>query len=500
MWAGSPRPLTALEMAVIEANAVALGVTVDALMENAGRAVAEEAMRHLPSPPASVGVVAGSGNNGGDATCAAYYLHQWGYAPQLWMIRPPSEIASRAARRCFERVERRATVHVGTPSAEELARLPLVIDGVLGTGQGGRLRPPASDAVRALRASGAPTLAVDVPTGVDDPEGLRPRWTVTLTALKEGMGPENSGEITVRDIGIPPDAWQHTGPGEFLFFPRSGPDAGRRRTGRLLVVGGGPYSGAPALTALAALRSGAERATVVAPEGSAERVQSFSPNLVVQRVGSGRFRPTDVGEITALVRASHPEAVVVGMGAGAHEETVEALRELLKHLVGTVPLVVDADGLAALPSAEEIEARGGAFRLVATPNVGELERYFGGARSGPPAEQGELVRAIAAARRVVLLSKGEPDLLSDGESWFANSHHHAAVTVGGAGDVLGGVVGSLLAQGVYPRHAVRLATWWAGEAGNRVAARKGYGLVATDIVEELPAVLVAALERVRPQA
>lgn len=500
MWAGSSRPLTSLEMAVIEANTVALGVTVDALMENAGRAVAEEATRHLPSPPASVGVIAGTGNNGGDATCAAYYLRQWGYSPEVWLIRPPSEISTRAARRCFERIEHRVTLHVGVPRADELARFPMLLDGLLGTGQGGRLRSPIKEAVHEMNASRAPVLAVDIPTGLYDPEGLRPPWTVTLTTIKEGMTKENSGEIVVRDIGIPPEAWRETGPGEFRFFPRPSGTDGRRRTGRLVVVGGGPYSGAPALAALAALRTGAERATVLAPEGSAERIQSFSPNLVVRPFGVDRFRPTDVAGIVDFVHNAHPETVVVGMGAGAHAETVEALRQLERELAGTVPLVVDADGLAALPTAEELADRTPVPRLVATPNVGEFDRYFGGKRTGPVAEQGERARAIAAERHLVLLSKGDPDLLSDGESWFENSHHHPAMTVGGVGDVLGGVVGSLLAQGVDARHAIRLATWWVGEAGTRVAARKSFGLVATDVIEELPLVLAAALERLQPQA
>jgi ADP-dependent NAD(P)H-hydrate dehydratase / NAD(P)H-hydrate epimerase len=482
-------------MTVVEANAVALGVTVDALMENAGRAVAEEATRHLPSPPARVAVVAGSGNNGGDATCAAFYLQQWGYSPEIWLVRPPSEMASRSARRCFERVERRCSIHHGVPRAEELAPMPLVLDGLLGTGQGGRLRPPVRDAVAAVRASGTPVLSIDVPTGVNDPEGLRPSWTVTLTTTKDEMTPGSSGEVTVRDIGIPAAAWHATGPGEFLFFPRPTGRADHGRTGRVVVIGGGPYAGAPALAAMAALRSGAERATVISPHGSAERVQSFSPNLVVRPFGEGRFRPTDVPEILEFVRGARPKAVAIGMGAGAHPETVEALRELERALVGPTPLLVDADGLAGLPTPEEIDASSDAPQLVATPNAGEYERYFGGSSAGSSTERTDGARAIAARRHLTLVVKGNLDLVTDGESAIENAHHHPAMTVGGNGDVLGGVIVSLLAQGVYPLHAARLATWWAGEAGTRVAAKKSFGLIATDVIEELPSVLVVSLER-----
>lgn len=496
MWAAPLRPLSSLEMAVVEANAVALGTTVDFLMENAGRAVAEEATAHLPSPPARVAVVAGHGNKGGDGTCATYYLHQWGYSPEVWLVRPPSEIATRAARRCFERIERRCPIHLGLPRPEELAGFPLVIDALLGTGQGGRLRPPIRDAVVAIRESRAPVLSIDLPTGVADPDGLRPNWTVTLTSPKEEMTAGTSGIVRVRDIGIPADAWVHTGPGEFLFFPRPTGLEDRGRTGRVVVIGGGPYAGAPALAGLAALRSGAERATVLAPEGAAERIQGFSPNLVVRAFGVERFRPTDVPEILEFVRTARPRAVALGMGAGAHPETVEALRELERSLVGTVPLLVDADGLAALPTKEEIGAHGERVVLVATPNGGEYERYFGGSLSGTPAERRERARIIASDRGLTLVAKGEPDLLTDGVSAFENRHHHPANTVSGVGDVLGGVLASLLAQGVYPLHAARLATWWVGDAGLRGAARKSFGLVATDVIEELPAILTTGLERV----
>jgi ADP-dependent NAD(P)H-hydrate dehydratase / NAD(P)H-hydrate epimerase len=500
MWAGSARPLTSLEMAVVEANAVALGSTIDFLMENAGRAVAEEATRHLPSPPARVAVICGNGNNGGDGLCAAFYLQQWGYAPEIWLVRPPSEISTRSARRCFERVEHRCPIHVGVPSTEEVAAFPLALDGLLGTGQGGRLRSPVREAVLALRASGIPVLAIDVPTGVGDPEGLRPDWTVTLTAPKEEMTEGSSGEVTVRDIGIPEDAWRRTGPGEFLFFPRPSGHGDHGRSGRVVLIGGGPYAGAPALSALAALRSGAERATVLAPEGAAAQIQTFSPNLVVRPFGVERFRETDVAEVVEFVRSSRAKAVAIGMGAGAHAETVAAFRLLERELLGTVPLVVDADGLAALPSAEEFDDRAERPVLVATPNAGEYERYFHGTREGEGSGVLEGARTIAAERRVTLIAKGDPDLLTDGASAYENAHHLAAMTVGGVGDVLGGVTASLLAQGVYPLHAVRLATWWVGEAGTRVAARKSYGLVATDVIEELPAVLVSATERLHASA
>ena len=499
MWAASPRPLSSEEMAVVERNGVALGLSLDTLMENAGRAVAEEATRHLPPPPARVAIVAATGNNGGDGTCAAFYLLQWGFSPEVWLVRPPSEIRSRAARRCFERIEHRLPVHVGLPASAELATMPLVIDAMLGTGQSDRLRAPIADACRVVRAAGAPILSIDLPTGTRDAtDGLRPTWTVALTTPKIEMDPATAGEVIVREIGIPPEAWTRTGPGEFAFFRPPTGTTDRGRSARIVVVGGGPYAGAPALAALAALRTGAERATVLAPGGTADRVQTFSPNLVVRAFGQDRFRPADVPEMLEFVRAQPPAAVAVGMGAGAHADTVEALRDLLRSLVGTVPLVVDADGLAALPSPTDRPNPEGPWP-VATPNAGEFDRVFG---RSPIARSDRVtaVRRIASERRLFLLVKGSPDLLSDGETVVENHHHHAAMTVSGAGDVLAGVVASLLGQGLGPLSAARLGAYWTGEAGILAAARRSFGLTATDLIEELPAALVGGLARVHRAA
>jgi len=496
MWEASPRPLSSEEMAVAEQNAVALGVSLDTLMENAGRAVAEEAARHLPPPPARVAVVASIGNNGGDGFGAAFYLNQWGYSPEVWVVRPPSEIRSRSTRRCFDRIDRKLTIHPRVPAATDLKSMPLVIDALLGTGQRAPLNGPVLAAARAIREAKAPVLSIDLPTGTADPvDGVRPEWTVTLTAPKAEMDGATAGDVTVRDIGIPPDAWRRTGPGEFSFFRLSADRSDRGRTARIVIIGGGPYAGAPALAGLAALRSGAERATIVAPGGAADRIQSFSPNLVVRAFGEDRFRPTDVDEILDFVRAAPPRAIALGMGAGAHPETVEALGRIAHGLQGTAPMLIDADGLAGLPGPEEWTNPDPAHRPMATPNAGEFDRLLGGRRVAPT-ERAEAARRLALERGLFLVVKGSTDLLTDGETVVENRHHHAAMTVGGVGDVLAGTLVALLGQGLGALAAARLGTYWVGEAGILAASRKSFGLLATDVIDELPAALAGGLARI----
>lgn len=486
-------PLTPLEMAVLERNAVALGLTIDALMENAGRAVAEEAARHLPPPPARVGILVGTGNNGGDGSCAGFYLGQWGYAPEAWAARPPADIRSSAARRNFDRLAARYSFHTGPPRAAELVDLPLVLDALLGSGQRGPLRGPYAVAGRAVEESRVPVLAVDLPSGLGTDTAIRPRWTVALTALKTGMTPENSGEITVRDIGIPDQARRETGPGDFLHFPTGSRRAERGRSARVVVIGGGPYAGAPALAALAALRSGVERATIYAPAPVAGLIQSMSPDLVVQPFGESAFQPSDVPAILEAVDAAKPAAVLVGMGAGASSKTIEAMTLLVAQLPPRAPLLLDADALHGLAPADA-STRDPA-RIVATPNRGEWERILEGPAGPRGAEMADRVRSRAEELRVTLLVKGPSDVISDGRVVFENRHHDPAMTVAGAGDVLSGIIGGLLAQGVSAVGAARLGAYWAGEAGTRVAERRSFGLLATDLVEALPEALKAGLLR-----
>ncbi|MCI4346638.1 MAG: NAD(P)H-hydrate dehydratase [Thermoplasmata archaeon] len=483
------RPLSAREIRVIETNAIALGATIDSLMENAGRAVAEEAVRNLPPAPAHVAVVAGTGKNGGDGFAAAHYLGQWGYTPQLWVVRAPAEIRSGATRRCYERVAHHHPTRVGIPTAAELAGCPLLLDALLGIGQAGALRSPYREAVEAVNASGAPVLSIDIASGLGTDVAVRPRWTVTFTAPKEGMSSENSGAITVRDIGIPEAARREAGPGEFHLYPV--PHGAR--SVRVVVVGGGPFAGAPALTAAAALRAGAERATILAPHPAAGRIQAFSPNLVVRTVGEEHFRPTDLEPLLEELKTQHPAALALGMGAGRDPETLALFSRLVAELDRSTPVLVDAD---ALEAAYSTPPRAGGAPLLLTPNEGELHRLF---PELPEATEARiaLLRAHASKHAVSWLAKGEPDVIVAATGSYVNRHHTPAASVSGAGDVLAGVAAFLLGSGLSGLEAARLASYWVGDTGRNAQEAMSFGVVATDLLERLPLALKRGLDGIR---
>jgi ADP-dependent NAD(P)H-hydrate dehydratase / NAD(P)H-hydrate epimerase len=494
------RPYSRVEVAVLEANAVARGVSIEQLMENAGRVVAEEAHRHLPPPPAPVGIVCGMGNNGGDGLAAAHFLSQMGYQVRLWTLEDPSRIHSDAARSRYQRVAGLPGRRIGPPSLSDLQGLPLLIDAILGTGGKGELREATRLAVERIEESQVPILSIDLPTGLGTSTPLSAKWTVALEVRKEGMDAPACGEIVVRSIGMPSAAYEETGPGEFALFPVPSPTTRKSDSGRVVIIGGGPYAGAPYLAARAALRGGADMVFAVVPTGVADVVQGYSPEVIVRSVGAGRsFDEHDVDRLADTVASLRPSAVLMGNGAGNAPTTIAAMRGLLPRLLARYPVVLDADGLRALSgtAAGSSEERG-AHRLLATPNRKELARLRGEEEDLPPPPLTvEEVTSTAKSLGVCLLAKGPVDVISDGEETKVNRTHHPAMVVGGAGDVLAGLAVSLVARGLTPFQAARLAGYWLGRASQDLFPHKSYSILPTDLAEQLAPTLHQGLHALR---
>jgi ADP-dependent NAD(P)H-hydrate dehydratase / NAD(P)H-hydrate epimerase len=484
MGAADGPPRTALELAIADRNAVALGATIESLMGEAGRVVAAEVVAHVPEPSGTIAVLAGTGNNGGDGCSTVHHLLAGGRTVDLWMVAGSSSIHSIAARRWFDRVAGGARVHEGTPTADDLRHAALVVDALLGTGQSGSLREPYKTTARSLRDAHVPVLSIDVPSGLGDPEAVRPRWTVTLSAPKEGLNEANAGSIVVRSVGVPDAAFLRTGPGEYLAYPKETP---RGREARVAVVGGGPYTGAPALAGLAALRAGAERATVLCPSPTAEAVRAASMDLIVLPIGTDHVRPADVVALRGRLSETRYGSVVIGMGLGRSPETLEAVRQLLRQLVGTFPLVVDADALDALP--KPVRSKPTA-PVVVTPNEGEFARVFGAPPETEIAARSAQVESVARERGVTVVLKGREDVVAGEGRVVVCGPHLPSGNVGGSGDVLAGVIGRLLASGLSGYPAARLSVQWMDDAARRAASRLGEGLLASDLLERLPGTLL----------
>jgi len=237
-----------------------------------------------------------------------------------------------------------------------------------------------------------------------------------------------AAEVTVADIGIPTAAERFVGPGD---IDLARPDG---RAGRPYIIGGGPYTGAPALAAQAALRASAELSFVAAPESVAGEIQGYSEDLIVQPYESDVLTPERAEDLLETAQ-QYDNVVVLGPGLGTADETLEAARQFLESYTGRV--VVDADALAVVPDLETDAT------LVCTPNRRELAR-MGGPDVDDLADVADEIEAFAAELGHVVLAKGATDVITDGERTRLSRSGTAGMKVGGTGDTLAGIVAALL--------------------------------------------------------
>lgn len=485
--------LSSDRMAAVDANATALGVPRKQLMESSGNAVARE-VRSASEPDDEVALVCGRGNNGGDAFVAVRFLADRDVTVHL--LGRPESIGTAIARENWEalRTAEIPTETVGDSAEIDFGSPDVVVDAMLGTGVAGALREPvrtAAESINALSSAGGardgtdPTvIAVDVPSGVDadtgEPTGgegavaVEADRVVTFHDTKPGLG-RLDAEVTVADIGIPAAAERYTGPGDLRGLGRD-PDSHKGENGEVLVVGGGPYTGAPALSARAALRAGADLVRVACPVPIADEVQGYSADLIVRGLPGEFLAPDHLDRIAEL--ATDQDVVVIGPGLGDAAASMELVRRFLADFSGRA--VVDADALRIVP---EVDTDA---ELICTPHQGEL-RGMGGETAADPDERAELVREFAAEVGHTLLVKGRYDVIAsdDGGTVRQNRTGNPGMTVGGTGDVLAGTVGALAAR-TGPFEAAAVGAYVNGLAGDAVAEENGHGLVATDLIDQLP--------------
>jgi NAD(P)H-hydrate epimerase len=478
---GDERPdmITSERMAAVDRNAAALGVPRKQLMESSGNAVARE-VRDIADTGASVAVVAGRGNNGGDAFVAARFLDD--YDVTVHLLGRPESIATDISRENWAALQQAEydTRIVKDSRSLDLGDPDVVVDGILGTGVSGAPRQPESSAIEAVNDAGATVVAVDVPSGMDADSGetsgaaIDADRVVTFHDQKPALADRE--DVTVADIGIPDAADLFVGPGDLQRLERD-PQAHKGEFGRVLVVGGGPYTGAPALSAQATLRAGADLAFLAVPDNVADSVRGYSENLIVDSLVGNRLVPEHVPEL--LDRAEDVDVVVLGPGLGDADDTLAAVMAFLEKFDGTA--VVDADALQVVPEVDTDAT------LVCTPHQGELQG-MGGPSAESWEERAEAVESFAAELGHTLLVKGAYDVVSDGDTTRVNRTGNPGMTVGGTGDVLAGATAAMCST-LDPVPAASVGAYANGTAGDLVVDEQGYGLLATDLIDALPRAL-----------
>ena len=478
--------LTVAQMYEADRYAAAHGVPSLTLMENAGRAVADEICKRLTPRPTAV--LCGPGNNGGDGYVVARLLQERG-----WDVRVESLVDAGTLKGDAAAVAKRWKGETSEfPSGRGAA---LYVDALFGAG----LSRPLEDEARRFAEICDPhrVVAIDVPSGLNGDAGkplddvaVRAVLTVTFFRKKPAHvlmpGRALCGEVVVADIGIPGAALEEIAPNLFengpdrWNYPWPKSDGYKYTRGHCVVVSGPAHAtGAARLAARGALRIGAGLVSVASPP-DALAVNAASLTAIMVKPFE------DAAGLRDLLSDSRLNAVVIGPGCGVGPAT----RELAAAVLATRSAVVlDADALTSFK-----DDPASLFRLlrepcVLTPHEGEFERLFKGVLAKSKNKVEAARTASAMAKCTVLLKGPDTVIASPGGLATVNTHAPPALATAGSGDVLAGFIGGLMAQGLDSHRAASAAAWLHGEA----AFRFGPGLIAEDLPETLPRVYRALL-------
>ncbi len=474
------RPVvTPAQMGEADRRAIAAGTPEAVLVERAGGAVARVARRMLGGTYGRrVVVVRGGGNNGADGAVAARRLRARGVGVDEFAL--TDTIGADALHRA-------------------LGRADLVIDAMFGTGFRGALEGDAALVARALSDAGVPTLAVDIPSGVDGLTGevrgaaVHAHATICFVALKPGLlfepGCSRAGPVHVIDIGI---EVEHDTAGLYvleaadLSLPRRAPDGHKWSTGVLVVGGSTGMTGAPLLAGHAAARVGAGMVVCGVP-GTDAAARAGGSEIVTRALPATATGGLDTGAADAvLADVERFRVLALGPGLGRDAATQAAVRRLVAEC--PVPIVVDADGLYALasdPGALHARRAAGFPPAILTPHGGEYAQL---AAKAVGADRVAAARDLAARLDAIVLLKGPGTVVAgpDGRA-VVNRTGGPALAAAGTGDVLTGIIAGLVAAGAAPFAAAATAAYVHGRAAT--AAGTGDELIATDLLGALPPTL-----------
>lgn len=484
------------------------------LMENAGRGVTERIAEHAgPMAGRSAVILCGGGNNGGDGFVIARHLLQRGARVEVVIPGGFGKITGDARTNLEPLLILRRLRHpnlgfstASSPAA--LARRPdpdVIVDALFGTGFTGEVRPPYDRFIRWANGRRSLVVAVDIPSGVDAATGtvgtiaVRADLTVTMAAAKighfVGEGREHAGVVEVVDIGIPPLLFSRvrnpvvrTGLEDVRRgLPRRPLRAHKYSAGKLFILAGSrAFTGAPAMTAIAAMRSGAG-AVVLGVPASVHAILARKLTEVIllplPETADGSLAPEALER--AAARAAWADAVAIGPGLSLNEQTALLVRRLLTSV--RRPVVLDADGLTAAAADTRCLLSRRAPTIL-TPHAGELARLV----RKPSAEIERLrvrsARDAAGKLKSTVVLKGAPTVTAaPGGETALNSTGNPGMATIGSGDVLTGIVAALLAQGMDPPAAAWSGVFLHGMAGDMAATALGIrSVMAMDLIRHLP--------------
>lgn len=469
------------------------------LMRSAGERVAA-AIRHYAHGTRVV-AFAGPGNNGGDAFAAFARLPAYERIIYAQPAANPSEARRDAeAAAAQSGVQMRPFPENAADAASATRDASLIVDALVGTGARLPLAPALGVVAEAMNASGTPVLAIDIPSGLDAETGrasepaVRAAVTVTLGALKPGLllsnGRDYVGDLWLADIGMPPDTlrvqrtrYAALDDDELLrLLPERARASDKRSAGAPLVIAGSEqFPGAAVLCAMGAARAGAGYVTVATDAAAVPALRAHLLEQVVVTLPSDGNATSVVSDLLDV--AKRCSSVAIGPGLSLDDRTGEIVREFAQRC--ELPTVADASALFHF--AKNLAPLRGK-PIVMTPHEGEFAR-LSGKGTIKPGERVERLHEFVDRTGITTLLKGESTLVYDGTVTYINTTGTPALATAGTGDVLTGIIATLLAQGLSPYDAARAGAYWHGLAGRHAARIRPRGTIARDVYESLAAAL-----------
>ena len=493
------------------------GIPGIVLMENAARGTVNALFRYFPQiSNFRVGILAGKGNNGGDALAIARYLANRGIPFQVFLFAGKEGIPGDAGanlqilNRMGIRVQEILNLEEWESQKTILAGQDLLIDGIFGTGLKGPVEGFFREIIEFINSLKKPVVSIDTPSGLDVNSGqilgacIQARVTVTFGMAKRGLlvqpGVQAAGDLVVVDISLPGPAIQaekiqdHLIEGADLlpFLPPRNPDAHKGQFGHLFVLAGSPgKTGAAAMVCQAALRIGAGLVTLGIPESLNPILEGKLTEVMTEPLTETKAQTLSVSSQQRIFELfAHKTALALGPGLSLNAETVRLVQQIVRK--STLPMVLDADAVSAFAGRTDILRRNPAERIL-TPHPGEMARLLGVSVDDVQKNRIEVARKFATEQGVTLVLKGSRSLVAAPEGdVFINPTGNPGMASGGMGDVLTGMIGGFLAQGFPPLEAAKSGVYLHGLTGDYLAFLLGErGITATDIIAEAPKLLKA---------
>ncbi|MDH5806909.1 MAG: NAD(P)H-hydrate dehydratase [Candidatus Methanomethylicaceae archaeon] len=498
------------DIRAIDENAEFFGLSRLQLMESAGKSVADSLIKRMNLNGKNILILAYIGNKGGDGFVAARYLSYYGANVNVILLSKPELISTEESKRNFSILEKLSSVAIyyapiplDVFSLKELFdSADVIIDAMLGTGARGEPKEPIKTAIELSNQSKAFKVSIDIPSGIDAKTGsiyktvFKADLTITHHRPKSGLLCEIAkpfvGELEIANIGIPCDFEFYVGPGDLkIAIKKRNPFSHKGDNGRILVIGGSyKFTGAPALTAMAALRTGIDLAIIAVPSSIANAIRSYSPDLIVLPLPSKDVLDQESIEVIKN-ESKRVDAIIIGMGLGLEESTISTVNEIIKYLNDMEkPLVIDADALKALGRIrEELKFK----KAVLTPHAGEFYLLTGEPLPNESSlgwkSRVNIVMKWASKFNATILLKSRYDIITDGNRFKIKIIGNPGMTVGGTGDVLAGIVGAFLSRGISPFRAATAASFLNSYIGDLLEAEIGHHYTASDIVNKIPEVI-----------